>query len=194
MEAEEPSAADDLFLSGEPGETISLGENRAAILVTGRTGNSVHRVALLNLTQFRLDAIVTTMSAGQRAKTRSSRLLKMVGQNALAGALNGGIAAGYGTPSFGAPAAPQPFGAPVIDWWALGNEVLATAPDGENLYVLNTDTHEVSVIDVKDAAVVRRIKVDGSVNQIQISANGKHLICIGPGLLRELDLELTART
>jgi YVTN family beta-propeller protein len=184
------TSATDIFLNGEPGETISLGEDRAAILITSRTGGSVHRIALLNLKQLNVEAVITIMSNSEKAKVVGGRLLENMGEAAVAGFANGLIGGAYGPAAFGTPAAPQLF--PVIylhNPWFFASEALAARPDGRTLYVLNADLHKVLVIDVKTAAVVARIPVDGWVSGIQLAPDAKHLMCAGTGFLREISLE-----
>jgi len=186
--AEADASDADLFLNGEPGETISLGEDRAAILVTSRTGGSVHRVALLNLRQLQLATVITTMSNREKTKIVGGRWLKMAAIAAAEGAAEGAILGGAGLPlnSFDSlnaqlAAAGMPEG--------LANEILAGQPGGRNLYVLDKDMHKVSVIDTQIGTVVGRIPVDKQVTVIHVSLDGRHLICTGPGFRRELDLE-----
>jgi hypothetical protein len=45
--------------------------------------------------------------------------------------------------------------------------------------VLDAESHEVTVVDVQTATVVRRISVNNSVTKVQVSSDGKHLICFG---------------
>jgi sugar lactone lactonase YvrE len=60
-----------------------------------------------------------------------------------------------------------------------GNEALASRPDGKFLYVLDTDIHAVTIVDVADATVLKRIPVDKSVNRVEVSSDGKDLLCVG---------------
>jgi hypothetical protein len=177
------TSAADTFLNGEPGETISLGEDRAAILITKKNGGSLHRVALLDLKHLQLDSIVTTMSRGEQARIVAGRWLEALAIDALAGAAEGAIGAGAGIP-------PPNMFVPIIPG-GLVNESLAAAPDGRSLYVLDTDIHKVLVVDVPTSAITGRIPMDDSVTAIQIASGGKHLICSGAGLLKTVDLEST---
>jgi len=176
--------AADVFINGYPGETIRLGGDHAALLITKGTGESLHRVALLDLKQLQLNSVITTMSHGEQMKIAGGRFMKMMGEAALEGAVIGAISGGAGVPlsTFnGMPLPPPPKG--------LANEFLAASPDGGTLYVLDTDDHQVTVIDVKTDTVVKRIPVDKSTTLISIDAGGKHLLCAGVGFLRTVDLE-----
>lgn len=182
-----------VFLNGYPGETISLGEDHAAILITSKEGGSLHQVALLDLKQFQLDSILTTMSSAEQAKILRSRWLKALGIAAAGTA--GSMALARAEEAARAPvilpADPSSSLNSLINSISLTNESLAARSDGQKLYVLDTDSHEVTVIDVQTAAVVGRIPVHKLVTKIQIAPDGKHLICAGIGLLREIDLEST---
>lgn len=153
------------LLNGYPGETISLGESRAAVLIVNPQGASAHRVALLDLSQFRVDAVVTTMSSSEIAKLHTGNFLK-----AFAADVAVGVALG--------PTAPSPFMTALMTR-GLANEALAARPDGKYLYALDTDIHALTVIDVDAATVLKRIPVDSSVVRIQVSPDGKDLLCIG---------------
>ncbi len=52
-------------------------------------------------------------------------------------------------------------------------------PDGRFLFALDLEGHEIIVVDVQTAAVVRRIPVNHSVTKLKVAADGKHLICFG---------------
>ena len=173
----------DVFLNGHPGEAIGLGEDHAAILITNKKGGSLHRVALLDLKQLQMDSIVTTMNSTEQSKIVARRWLEVLGVAALEGAAEGAIGAGAGIPTpttlFPVPSAPR----------GLANESLAAGLDGRNLYVLDTDVHKVSVVDVQTAAVVGHIPVHNSVALIQVTPDGKHLYCAGTGFFQTIDLE-----
>jgi len=162
------------LLNGYPGETISLGESHAAMLIFTQKGASAHRVALLDLSQFRVDAIVTTMSSSESAKLHTGNFLK-----AFAADVAVGVALG--------PTAPSPFMTAFMTK-GLANEVLAARPDGKFLYALDTDIHAVTVIDVDAATVLKRIQVDHSITRIQVSPDGKNLLCLGKKTTEKLDL------
>jgi len=144
------------FLNGFPGETISLGNDHAAILIGNKNGFSQHKLALIDLKKLQVDAIIPTLSAGEVSRILTGRFLLSV---ALTAATLGNV---IFTPSM-----------------TISNEALAAPPDGRFLFTLDLDGHEVTVIDVQTAKVVKRIPVDGSVYKLQVSADGKHLICSG---------------
>lgn len=168
------------FLNGDPGETISLGEDHAAILISKRDGTSPHRVALLDLKQLQVDSIVVTLSAAERAKIRNGRIVKAVALDAAVGAL-GGAAVAAGTTGIFALITPN---------LHLTNELLAARPDGRYLYTLDLDSHEVTVIDVQAGSALRRIPVHHSVSKLQVSSDGKHLHLLDDGkIVQTIDLE-----
>jgi len=145
-----------VFLDGLPGETISLGEEYAAIQITNRNGGSLHKVALIDMKNLQVDAVIPTMGEGEMAGIRTKRIF-------LTAALS---AATLGNVIF-------------IPNMSFRNESLAARPDGRFLFVLDLEGHEVTVVDAKAATVVRRISVNNSVTKLQVSADGKHVICFG---------------
>ncbi len=62
------------LLKGYPGETISLGTEHAAILITERDGTSLHRVALIDVKQLQVESVVVTLSVGERARILAARI------------------------------------------------------------------------------------------------------------------------
>lgn len=144
------------FLDGYPGETIALGEDHAAILITKKDGTTLHRVALIDLKQLQLDSVIQTMSAAERAGIKARRIMAAT---ALSAATLGNVL--------------------FIPNLRLKNEALAARPDGRFLYALDADAHEVTVVGVQTATVVSRIPVDHSIFRLQVSSDGKHLLCIG---------------
>lgn len=162
----------DVFLDGYPGETITLGEDHTAILIAKKKGGSLHRVALIDLTKLQVDSIVITMSKAEQSKIMTGRWLETMAVVALGGAMRGALVLPQG----------------------LANESLAARSDGRSLYVLDTDVHKVSVIDVQTATVLGRIPVNYSVTTIQVAQDGKHLLCAGAGFLQAVDLESSKMT
>lgn len=168
IEAEETDSAD-VFMDGHPMETISVGDDHAAMLVANKKGSSLHRVALIDLKNFRLEGVVTTMSRAERSKIVAGRLAESVALIALA-----------------------PKTSPILlPRLSLVNEFLASGGDGRSLYVLDTDNHTVSIIDVPTASVQKRIPVNDSVSTIAINRDGQGLLCAGPGFLQVISLEPT---
>ncbi len=176
------TGAADAFLDGYPGEAISLGEDRAAVLVTNNKGASLHRVALLDLKNLQLYSVVVTMSRGQRAKILAGRIGISLAVAAAEGAAGGALGA--------APTLLLPVYVPSL---GFANEFLATGPDGAKLYALDTDVHEVTVVDVKTGAAERRIPVAKSVTIIRLARNGRYLVCVGPGFIQEIKLDSNER-
>ena len=144
------------FVDGYPGETLTLGKDYAAMQINNKNGSSRHKVALINLKQQRIEAILPTMSAAEIAGIRTSRFLLAF---ALSMATGGNLI--------------------FVPNLNIRNEALAAKPDGSYLYALDTEGHEVSVFNVLDASVVTRIKVNGDITRIEVSEDGKHLICFG---------------
>jgi DNA-binding beta-propeller fold protein YncE len=156
-----------VFLDGYPWETISVGDDHAAMLIANRKGSSLHRVALIDLKSFRLESVVATMSKAEQSKIVAGRFAESVAIVALA-------------------ARTSPIILPRI---SLANEFLTVGRDGRSLYVLDTDNHTVSMIDVPNASVLKRIPVNDSVTTIGIDREGKNLLCAGPGFLQTISLE-----
>ncbi len=167
-------------LNGDAGEAISLGDDYAAVLITNKKGGTLHRVALLDLKQFTVNSIVT-ISAQKFSESGAGRFLTALGVAAAEGAVEGVATGLSGTQTNLFPGGYYP-GVP-------GNEALAAQPDGQQLYVLNVDTHELSFVNVQTATVVRRVEVDHSVTKIAVAADHKHLYGVGPGAIQTLDIE-----
>jgi hypothetical protein len=144
-----------VFLNGIPGETLSLGNDYAAIQINNKDGGSLHKVALVDLKKLQVDAVIPTMSAGEIAGIRTSRFLGAMLLSALPGPV-------VFTPNL-----------------TMRNESLAARPDGRYLFALDLEGHVIMVVDVQTATVVRRIPVNGTVTKLQASSDGKHIICIG---------------
>jgi len=144
------------FLDGFPGETISLGDDHAAIQINNKNGGSRHKVALVDLKKLQVDGIIQTMSAGEIARIRTGRYLIGFG---LSMATGGAVL--------------------FIPNMTMRNESLAANPDGRFLFALDLEGHEVTVVDVRTATVVRRIPVNNTVTKLQVSPDGKHLVCFG---------------
>jgi DNA-binding beta-propeller fold protein YncE len=145
------------FLNSYPGEALSLADDHAAILINKyRNGGSRHKVALIDLKKLQIVAIIPTMSAGEKANILTGRILTSVIMSAATG--------GYVvfTPDL-----------------TFNDESLAARPDGRFLFVLDRESHEVTVVDVPTATVVKYISVNNSVTKLQVSSDGKHLICFG---------------
>jgi DNA-binding beta-propeller fold protein YncE len=104
-----------------------------------------------------VDAIIPTLSASEISKIRTDRFLLAL---TLTAATLGNV---IFTPNM----------------TTFSNESLAARPDGKFLFSLDLDGHEVTVIDVPAATVVKRIPVNSSVYKLQVSTDGKHLICVG---------------
>jgi hypothetical protein len=169
------ASASDVFLNGRVGETISLGAEHAAVLITDDHGASLHQVALLDLKNLRVDAIVRTMTASEVRKLKSSQ----AGKDLLLGML-----------------LPLPVGAGLlanVGRETLANEALAARPDGRYLYALDTDVHGVTVVDVQAAATLKRVPVDHSIIRTGVSSDGKYLLCLpkarGAGAVQRINLE-----
>lgn len=161
-EGEESSAS--AFMDGLPGETISLGNDHAAIQINKKNGGSIHKVALVDLKQLQIDAIVRTMSSGQIAAARTGRFLAAFGMSMATGGIF------IFVPNF------------------AQNAALAAPADGRFLYVLDLEFHEITVVDVQSATAVKRIPVNNTITRVKVSADGKHLICFGKKT-QQIDLE-----
>jgi hypothetical protein len=167
------------FLNSDPGETIKVGEDHAAIQIIKRDATSPHRVALLDLKQLQMDSVVVTLSATELARIRSERNAKAFNLALL------GAAVGYQTDIFGS--AMNHISKPDL---SLTNEILAARPDGRYLYALDLDSHKVTVIDVQAGAALGRIPVNHFASKLQVSSDGKHLHLIYDGeIVQKIDLE-----
>jgi len=177
--------AESVFLNGYPGETISLGEDHAAMLIDGSNG-STHRLAVLDLKQLQVDSIVRTMTSGEAAKITTRRILIFAALTAAEAAMGAGMGAAAGMNQMqtlnminSMPMVPLNL--------RFTNQLLAARPDGKYLYALDMDSHEVTVVDVHAGTALKRIPVDHSVAALQLSANSSHLLCLGKQI-QKIDL------
>jgi DNA-binding beta-propeller fold protein YncE len=139
-------------IGGVPRYVFSVaGGRRAVVSVSG--GNTPNKVALLNLEENRVQAVV-------KAGRTGTSFLKGLGKAALAGAATGASQAQ------GRQAA-QASGSRYYTYTQYsfvpqsGEIFFQTSSDGGQLYVLNTETRDVTVIDTKSGAVVEMIPFKG---------------------------------
>ena len=68
------------FIDSQPGQIISLGEDKVAILIYNKyiEDGSRHKVALIDLKKLQVDAILPTMSSGEIARIKTGRIIKAV--------------------------------------------------------------------------------------------------------------------
>jgi len=158
---EQDTEAETAFLNGYPGEVVSLGEDRAAMMILTRKGETNHRVALLDLKKLQVDSIVRTMSTGEAGRIRTEHYMSALELSFLPGAL--GNAAFAGAMLSG----------------GFNNEMLVAGPDGKFIYALDTDSHEVTIVDVQAGTVLNRLPVDHSIVRLQLTGDSKHLLCLG---------------
>ncbi len=152
-----------VFLDGLPGETINVGEDYAGILIVKRNGDSYHKLALINLKDRKVEAVVQTLSPAAQIRIKTERTLLALALTAASGAGAAGGAPGYNV---------------FIPNLRLGNVALASDDKG-HLFALDNQAHEVTVLNAQTAAVTSRFKVDPSVSRIRIFKNGSQLICYG---------------
>jgi hypothetical protein len=174
------SGSGDVFLDGYPGETITLGDDHAAILIVKKKGGSLHRVALIDLKGLQVESIVTTMTKGEQAKIKGGRWLETLAVAAADVAAGTAIGVAANIPP------PNLFTIPLPE--SLMNESLAAGSNGNYLYVLDTDTHKVSVINVGNGTVTGKMPVNNAVTAIEVARDGKHLLGSGQGFLQSLAL------
>lgn len=171
----------DLSIDGDVGGAITLGDGRAAILIVNKKGGSLHRVAVLDLKEFRVENVITTMTKGDQSRIIGQRWLQFLGAAAMQGAIEGAVTGATGVPSnlfSGYASAPS----------GIANEAIAASSNGQTLYVLNTDTHKVTVVNVQSGKTVGFIPVDDSTTMIWANPDGKHLTCAGFGYWKYLKM------
>jgi hypothetical protein len=154
-ETGEPGERRIALTEGIPDETISLGDDHAAIELDNGNGGSLHKVALVDLKKMQLQAVLPTASSNATVGGKAGRYIVAFG---LSLATGGTVAA---MPESGA-----------------GN-TMAARPDGRILYALDPENHEVTIIDVQTSAVVKRVQVNATITKVQLAPDGKHLLCAG---------------
>ena len=119
---------------------------------------------MIDLNKLQVDGIIQTMSAGEIAGIRTGRYLAAFGLSMATG------------------------GTLIFFPKTIRNESLAAKPDGRFLFALDLEGHSITVADVQTATVVKRIPVDNTITRIEMSSDGKHLICLGKKV-QQIDLE-----
>ncbi len=161
------------ILDGYPGESILVGEDRAAFLVTKSNGAPVHKLALVDLNQRRVEAIVPT----GRKSVRAGKLVAKI-------ALTAAVAAA----SYGAVSAGSPYFVYIIPGMGGGrNEALAGRNDGQRLYALNPASSDITVIQSSNGIVEGHIPVDANAFRLWIPRDSKFLFCLSPNKVELID-------
>jgi YVTN family beta-propeller protein len=166
---EEPS-----FIDGFPGDTISLGDDYAAILITNKKGASKHKVAMINLKLLEVAAILPTMSTGEKVGLMTLRVTGSV----LATAAGASAAYNMGGGAYTV----------FVPNFSFQKESLAARPDGRTLYALDLDGNKVTVIDVQTATILKRISVRSDVSRITAKSDGK-LLCWGGTKVQHINMD-----
>jgi hypothetical protein len=154
------------YLGGFPRESIAVGEDRVAIVTNGGDGLANHKVALLELSKPKVEAIISTTTFAHEAKVVTGRALEAAVAAAALATLTAIV------------------GVDITDNPYSQGELLVAGPDGRFLYAMDPDSHKVVVVDLQSAKLVRRISVDGPIFGIRLSCDGKHLICVGKRIQR----------
>ena len=168
------------ILDGYPGESILLGEDRAAVLVTKSNGAPVHRLALVDLNQRRVEAIVPT----GRKSVRAGKLAAKIA-----------ITAAVAAASYGAVSAGSPYFVYFIPGMGGGhNEALAGRNDGQRLYALNSASSDITVVQTTSGAVQSHIPVDSNAFRLWMPRGGKFLFCLSPNKVELIDTQTDQKT
>jgi hypothetical protein len=144
---------------GSLGEAITLGDDHAAIMISNK-----HKVALIDLKNYQVDAIIPTMDM---TKKTAMQVATVVGA-----ALGAVVALAADSGGMYVPIS-------MSHSYLIENNVLAARSDGLLLYTLDTYGDTVTVIDTQAAKIVKRISVSDHISKIEVSSDGKHLICTG---------------
>ena len=159
------------------GQVVNVGADRVAVSLTWQ-GKPLYRVALIDLKQRKVDGVIETRSAGQKAKLGTSHFGKDLGKGMLQSM------ATLGTSTV------------VVhtDYYDYG---LAARPDGRFVYAIDFSTHEAAVIDTSTLASVTTIGFDKAVARTELSRDGRDLVLFSRptnaaptgGQVQRIDLE-----
>jgi hypothetical protein len=159
-----------LKFEGYPSEVIDVGPDHVAMtLANPRRGGSLYRVALMDLKERKVDGVIETRSAGEKAGLASGHF----GNDLLKGMARS--AATLGTDTAGVHTT-------YLDYFLIAR------PDGRFLYALDFGTHKVAVIDVQSTTTVTTIELDKAASKAQLSRDGKELIITGTQV-QKIDLD-----
>jgi len=151
-------------LGGMPGETLELPQHeRMAVAVRWSS-----KVALVNLKTNRVDRTVTTGRGGVKFGQFMGAMALSVAASAASYYAGYAMAQSMGSPYFYYNV--YVFNPPTP------NLSLAASADGKHLYALNTQTNDVTIIDVADGKVMGHVAVGGGARRIFSAPTGK-LIC-----------------
>lgn len=188
-------------IGGKPTETIGIGDDTAALLLAATEGAPLHQVALVDLKGLELRNVITTMTTEELRKYYRHEALEPLKKPTIFGIVGAAAgAAGGGSAGMKASATASLAGAGAVLGVAIeesftppvhsraGNVALAIRPDQRYLYVLDTEKHDVSVIDLNTWAVTAQIQVDDAISGIRMLPDATHLLCTGNGILQTIDL------
>jgi YVTN family beta-propeller protein len=167
-----------LALGGFPGDAIYLPHSRK-IVMTVRTSEGIptSKVAVVNLTENRLERVVTTGRGSVKFAKYAGAIALSATATGLSYYSNSVFAQGNRGSYFFYNAYTFPLGPHNLE--------LASSSDGQFVYALNTLSNDVTVIEVRDGSVLQKIPVGGGCRQLASAPGGRFVYSF---TTRQLDL------
>ncbi len=175
-----PGTDGDKYLGGLPGEVLHLPQqNKIVTTVRNALGGPTSKVAILDLKDNKVQQVVTTGRG-------SVKFGKFMGAMALSVAMSSlSYYAGYswavntGSPYF--------YYNVYVFTPVPPNLELTSSADGKFVYALNTQTNDVTIIDVNDGKVLDKIAVGGSCRRVGLAPGGRFVYSYTPGQFDLID-------
>lgn len=164
-----------LALGGLPGEVLHLPQqNKLATTVRNALGGPTSKVAIIDLKDNKVQNVVTTGRGGVKFGKFMGAMALSVAMSSLSYYANYSIAVNTGSPFF--------FYNVYAFTPAPPNIELTSSPDGKFVYALNSQTNDVTVIDVlAGKALDNKIAVGGSCRRVSLAPGGKFVYSYTPG-------------
>lgn len=163
-------------LGGYPGELLALPGGRVAVSIVNKNGATDHRLALLDLTDQKVEKVVPVGRKGKRAEKKAARV---------------GLAFGLGFASAGAAgAAGSPYYPAFTPSLSLsGGTSLIRGANGNDFYALDAASNGLTVVKSANGAVVSHIPIDSSSFYLWIPKSGRYLFCLGGNKVSVVDTD-----
>ena len=159
---------DVLTLGGNASEILQLpGSEKAAMTVVTAFGAPTSKVAIVNLKENKVERIVTTGRGGVKFGQFMGAMALSVAMSSLSYYGNFYVARSMGQPYFYYNIYTFRPPSPNLD--------LAASADGKFVYALNSQTNDVTIIDVSDGKVLGHVAVGGGARRVLLSPGGRFI-------------------
>jgi YVTN family beta-propeller protein len=175
------AAAADRYLGGVPGEVLHLPQQgKLVTTVRNNLGAPTSKVAIVDLKDNKVQSVVTTGRGSVKFGKFMGALALSVAMSSLSYYANYSIAVNTGQPYF--------FYNVYSFRVAPPNLELTASPDGKFVYALNSQTNDVTVIDIAAGKTLDKIAVGGSCRRVALAPGGKFVYSFTPGQFDLIDV------